>query len=83
MKKFLEFIWVLIEPVVSFIVGITMGVLALLWVCTGFGILIIFAPNIFPTPEWVRWSVIVFDILILGLVIYTTIKEAYEKVYKN
>jgi hypothetical protein len=82
MKKFLEFIWVLIEPVVSFIVGITMGVLALLWVCTGFGILIIFAPNIFPTPEWVRWSVIVFDILILGLVIYTTIKEAYEKVYK-
>jgi hypothetical protein len=83
MKKFLEFIWVLISPAVEFVAGIVLGALAFLWVFTGFGILIIFAPNIFPTPEWVRWSVIVFDILILGLVIYTTIKEAYEKVYKN
>ncbi len=83
MKKFLEFIWVLIEPIVSFIVGITMGVLALLWVCTGFGILIIFAPNILPTPEWVRWSVVVFDVLCIIMILYGAIKEAYEKVYKN
>jgi hypothetical protein len=83
MKKFLEFIWVLIEPVVSFIVGITIGALALLWVFTGFGILIIFAPNILPTPEWVRWSVVVFDVLCILMILYGAIKEAYEKVYKN
>jgi cytochrome c biogenesis protein CcdA len=83
MDKFLRFIWILISPAVEIIAGIVGFGLLLTWVFTGFGILIIFAPNIFPTPEWVRWSVIVFDILILGLVIYTTIKEAYEKVYKN
>jgi len=83
MKKFLEFIWVLIEPIVSFIVGITMGTLALLWVFTGFGILIIFAPNILPTPEWVRWSVVVFDVLCILMILYGAIKDAYQKVYKN
>jgi divalent metal cation (Fe/Co/Zn/Cd) transporter len=83
MKKFLEFIWVLIEPVVSFIVGIALGALGLLWIFTGFGILIIFAPNILPTPEWVRWSVLAFDVLCIVMILYGAIKEAYEKVYKN
>ena len=82
MKKFLEFIWVLLEPIVSFIVGITMSALALLWVFTGFGILIIFAPNILPTPEWVRWSVVVFDVLCILMILYGAIKDAYQKVYK-
>jgi hypothetical protein len=83
MKKFLEFIWVLISPAVEFVVGATIGCLAMIWACTGFGVLIIFAPTILPTPEWVRWSVIVFDSLLLGLFIYAAIKEAYKKVYKN
>ena len=83
MKKFLEFIWVLVEPIVSSIVAITVGILALLWICTGFGILIIFAPNILPTPEWVRWSVIVFNVLCILMILYGAIKDAYEKVYKN
>ena len=80
MKKFLEFIWVLIEPIVSFIVGITIGALALLWVFTGFGILIIFA---LPTPEWVRWSVVVFDVLCILMILYGAIKDAYQMFYKN
>jgi hypothetical protein len=83
MKKFLEFIWVLISPAVEFVAGIVLGALALLWVCTGFGILIIFAPNILPTPEWVRWSVVVFDVLCILMILYGAVKEAYEKVYKN
>ena len=83
MRKFLEFIWILIAPAVEFVVGIVGFCLGLTWVFTGFGILIIFSPDGFPTPEWVRWSVVVFDILVLGLVIYGAIKEAYEKVYKN
>jgi hypothetical protein len=83
MKKFLEFIWVLISPVVEFIAGIVGFSLLIIWICTGFGVLIIFAPTILPTPEWVRWSVIVFDSLLLGLFIYAAIKEAYKKVYKN
>jgi threonine/homoserine/homoserine lactone efflux protein len=83
MKKFLEFIWVLISPAVEFVVGAMIGCLVMIWACTGFGVLIIFAPTILPTPEWVRWSVIVFDSLLLGLFIYAAIKKAYEKVYKN
>lgn len=83
MTKFLEFVWEVIGPVVRFIVGITMGILAVLWISTGFGILIIFAPNILPTPEWVRWSVAVFNVLCIVLIVYGAIKEAYEKVYKN
>jgi len=83
MKKFLEFIWVLISPVVEFIAGIVGFSLLIIWICTGFGVLIIFVPTIFPTPEWVRWSVVVFNILLLGLFIYGAVKEAYEKVYKN
>ena len=83
MDKFLRFIWILISPAVEFVAGVVGFGLILIWIFTGFGILIIFCPDVLPTPEWVRWSVIVFDILILGLVIYTTIKEAYEKVYKN
>ena len=83
MKKFLEFIWVLIGPVVEFAAGIVLCTLAFLWVLTGFGILIIFAPNILPTPEWVRWSVVVFDVLCILMILYGAIKEAYEKVYKN
>ena len=83
MRKFLEFIWVLISPAVEFVTGIVLNALAFLWVFTGFGILIIFAPNILPTPEWVRWSVIVFDVLCILMILYGAIKEAYEKVYKN
>ena len=83
MKKFLEFIWVLISPAVEFVAGIVLGALAFLWVFTGFGILIIFAPNILPTPEWVRWSVVVFDVLCILMILYGAVKEAYEKVYKN
>jgi threonine/homoserine/homoserine lactone efflux protein len=83
MKKFLEFILVLISPAVELVVGATIVVLGMTWAFTGFGVLIIFAPTILPTPEWVRWSVIVFDSLLLGLFIYAAIKEAYKKVYKN
>jgi hypothetical protein len=83
MKKFLEFIWILISPAVEFVAGIVLFGLAFLWVFTGFGILIIFAPNILPTPEWVRWSVVVFDVLCILMILYGAVKEAYEKVYKN
>ncbi len=83
MKKFLEFIWVLISPVVEFVVGTVGFGLLIIWICTGFGVLIIIAPTIFPTPEWVRLSVILFDSLLLWLFICAAIKEAYEKVYKN
>jgi hypothetical protein len=83
MKKFLEFIWELIGPVVRFVVGIAISILAIVWVFTGFGFLIVFVESSFPTPEWVRWSVVVFDVLCIIMVIYGAIKEAYEKVYKN
>ena len=41
MKKFLEFIWELIGPAVTFITGIVAGFLGLVWVFTGFGLLIL------------------------------------------
>jgi hypothetical protein len=83
MKKFLEFIWEVISPVVLFVVAIVLGILALTWIFTGFGILIILDPTDFPTPIWVNWFVGIFDIFCLVIILYGAIKEAYKKVYKN
>lgn len=83
MKKFLQFIRVLIGPVVEFVVGVAAWLIFITWVFTFFGLLIIFAPNSFPTPEWVRWSVIVFDILCIVVILYGALRNAYEEVYKK
>lgn len=83
MKKFLEFILELIGPLVLHIVAIVLGILVLIWVFTGFGILMILDPIGFPTPIWIRWFVGIFDIFCLITILYGAIKEAYEKVYKD
>lgn len=83
MKKFLEFIWELIGPVVTFIAGIVAGFLGLVWVFTGFGLLILLGPDTFPTPEWVKWIVAILDSFCAIMIIYSWIYGAYERVYKQ
>ena len=83
MKKFLEFIWVLIEPVVVFLLMIIGFVSLLTWVFTGFGILIVLCPKEFPSYLWVKCFIIIFDIIVFTVVIVEQIRRAYEKVYKN
>lgn len=83
MIKFLEFIWIIIGPGIRFIVGGAAAILALTWVFTGFGILIIFAPESFPTPGWVRWGVILLDAFCIITVVYGVVVEAYKEVYKS
>ena len=83
MKKFLEFIWELIGPVVKFIVGITAGFLGLVWVFTGFGVLILLGPDTFPTPDFVKWAVVFLDSFCAIMLIYSWVHGAYEKVYKQ
>jgi hypothetical protein len=83
MKKFLEFIWELISPLIIGILTICIYALALLWVCTLFGLIMIFAPTEFPSPLWLRWVIGVFDSLVLIILVYEQIRDAYEKVYKN
>jgi len=83
MKKFLEFIWVLISPVVIFIFQAIVTILALIWAFTLFGVMIIFGGNELPSPLWLKWVIGIFDVLILVIIVYGAIKDAYEKVYKN
>jgi len=83
MKKFLEFIFVLIYPAIEFLAGAIFVCLLVIWIFTGFGILIIFCPSLFPTPEWIRLSFLVFDILLLILFVCSEIQQAYKKIYKN
>jgi hypothetical protein len=83
MGKFLQFIWEIIRPVVEVVVGIAAWVFTLIWVFTFFGIFIIFAPDQFPTPEWVKYVIIVFDVGCILLILYGAVRRAYEKVYKN
>jgi hypothetical protein len=83
MKKFLEFIWELIGPLIIFILTGIICMLGLLWVCTLFGLIIIFAPIDFPSPLWLRWVIGIFDSLVLIILVYEQIRDAYEKVYKN
>lgn len=83
MKKFLQFIWEIIGPVVRFIVGVAAWLIAIAWIFTLFGMLIILAPTSFPTPEWVKYVVVVFDTGCILVILYETVKRAYEKIYKN
>jgi hypothetical protein len=83
MKKFFEFILVLISPAIEFLAGTIVVSLLVIWIFTGFGIFIIFCPSLFPTPEWIRLSILVFDILLLILFVFSKIQEAYKKIYKN
>lgn len=83
MRKFLQFIYILLEPVISFILKVAAILLAFIWVFTGFGLLPVLCPTAFPTPLWVRWVIGILDAVIVIVVAYGYIKEAYEKVYKN
>jgi hypothetical protein len=83
MKKFLEFIWEMISPVVKFITAMALGGIALIWLFTGFGLLLLLAPTDFPSPLWVKWCVGIFDTFCVVVIVYDRIKEVYEKVYKN
>lgn len=83
MKKFLEFIWVLISPIVTYLAIGTFTVLAIIWVFTLFGLMLILGPTTFPSPLWVRWAVGIFDSLVLIMIVYEAIRNAYQKVYKN
>jgi len=83
MKKVLEFIWELIGPLIMFILIGCICILGLLWVCTLFGLIMIFAPTDFPSPLWLRWVIGIFDSLVLIILVYEQIRDAYEKVYKN
>lgn len=83
MKKFLKFIWELIGPVVIFILTGVLAFIALFWVCTLFGLIMIFSPTDFPSPLWLRWVIGIFDSLLLIIIVYGAIVDAYEKVYKN
>lgn len=83
MKKFLEFIWELIGPAVTFIAGIVAGFLGLVWVFTGFGLLILLGPDTFPTPNFVKWIVAILDSFCAIMIIYSWISGAYKRVYKQ
>lgn len=83
MKKFLTFIWVLLGPAIINISIIIVPMLALLWVCTLFGLFVILDPKNFPCPSWVRWVIGIFDSLCVILLLYNAISDAYNKVYKN
>lgn len=83
MKKFLEFIWKLIGPLIINILLIFMGMLGLFWVFTFFGLIMILCPTDFPSPLWLRWVVGIFDSVVLIIIVYNAIIDAYEKVYKN
>lgn len=83
MKKFLEFIWEVIAIPVSIVFVATFGILFLTWIFTFFGLIILFSPTEFPTPEWVRIFIIVFDIIVFGIIIIEQFTKAYKKVYKN
>jgi hypothetical protein len=80
MKQFLLFIWEIIKPVVEFTLGIVLIVLAFSWLFTLFGFFLFFDPDI---PEWIKWIVLVFDLLILAVLTTERTKEAYTKIYKN
>lgn len=83
MKKFLQFIWEIIGPVVRFIVGVAAWLIAIAWIFTLFGMLIILAPTSFPTPEWVKYVIVVFDTGCVIGILYNVVRNAYEKVYKH
>jgi hypothetical protein len=80
MKQFLLFIWEIIKPVAEFVLGIVLIVLAFSWLFTLFGFFLFFDPDI---PEWIKWIVLVFDLLILAVLTTERTKEAYTKIYKN
>jgi hypothetical protein len=79
MKKFLEFIWELVGPLVTHIFMFVFGMVMFGWVLSLFGLMVFFAPS----PTWVRWVVGVFDSFCLIMLIYSWIYVAWERVYKQ
>ena len=79
MKKFLEFIWELVGPLVTHIFMFVFGMVMFGWVLSLFGLLVFFTPS----PTWVRWVVGVFDSFCAIMIIYSWIYGAWERVYKQ
>ena len=85
MKKFLQFILELIIPLFNlfiYVIGALCFILLLTWIFTGLGIMIILCPEEFPTPEWIKWLVIIFDVIIILLLIIEHVTKAYKNIYK-
>lgn len=80
MKKFLEFIWILVGPLVTNILMFVFGMLMFAWVLSLFGLLVFFEPT---TPTWLKWFVGVFDSFCLIMLMYSWIYGAWERVYKQ
>ena len=76
MKRFLTFIWVLIEPVVLFL----LGMVAFGWALSLCGLFLLFMPE---TPLWLKYVIGVFDFLCAIMLIYSWVHLAYENVYKQ
>ena len=80
MKKFLEFIWELVGPLVTHIFMFLLGMIMFGWVLSLFGLLFLFEPT---TPAWFKWIVGVFDSFCLIMLMYSWIYGAWERVYKQ
>ena len=80
MKKFLEFIWELVGPLLTNILMFVFGMLMFGWVLSLFGLLVFFEPT---TPTWLKWVVGVFNSFCAIMLIYSWIYGAWERVYKQ
>lgn len=79
MKKFQEFIWVLLGEPLSQLFMFFFGMLMLGWVFSAFGLMVFFTP----TPLWLKWTVGVFNAFCLIMIIYGWIYGKWEEVYKQ
>jgi hypothetical protein len=80
MEKFLEFIWELVGPFLTYIFVFFIGMVMFGWVLSLFGLLFLFEPT---TPIWLKWVIGIFDSFCLILLIYSWIHGAWERVYKQ
>ena len=80
MKKFLEFIWELVGPLVTYVFVFFLGMIMFGWVLSLFGLLFLFEPT---TPTWLKWTIGVFDSFCAIMLMYSWIYGAWERVYKQ
>jgi hypothetical protein len=82
MKKFLNFIWELVGPLLEFVLGMTIIILTFAWISTGFGLILMFNSDDFTSPIWLKYVIGFLDVFCLAYVIYEMTIKAYNRVYK-
>jgi hypothetical protein len=80
MKKFLNFIWLIFGPIITYISILFGCVIGLVWAGSLFGILLLFMEN---TWLWVKYLIVIIDSSLLLLIVYSHIKGAYLEIYKK